>query len=295
MKQKKVPIADIIINIFLFLFSLCFIIPLAVIITTSLMSEEMINQYGFLIFPRKIDTSAYQYLLANPMQLLTGYKVSIITSLASLVLYLAMASSCAYALSKSDFTFRKPLAFYLFFTMLFHGGLAPTYIMMTKYLQLKNTYWALILPLLGGVWWLFVIRTFFQQLPKELSESAEIDGANEFFIYTRIMLPLSTPVLATVGIMSLLGFWSSWFPALLYIDDKKLIPLQYLMQIMLRNIEQILNDMNNMPIGSRNHLDIPTEPVRMAMCILAAGPMLVIFPFFQRYFVKGMTVGSVKG
>lgn len=295
MENKKIAMPDIIINVFLILVSLCFIIPLAVIVTTSLMSEAAINQYGFLVLPKSIDLSSYEFLLKNPERILNGYKVSIITSVISLVIYLAMLSSCAYALSKDDFRFKKAISFYMFFTMLFHGGLAPSYIMMTKYLNLKNSYLALILPLLGGVWWLFIVRTFFQQIPKEMSESAEIDGANEFYIYVKIMLPLSKPVMATVGIMSLLGFWSSWMPALLYIEDKKLFPLQYLLQIMLRNIEQILDDMSKMPVGVQNYMDIPTEPVRMAMCILAAGPMLVIFPFFQKYFIKGMTVGSVKG
>ena len=166
---------------------------------------------------------------------------------------------------------------------------------MTRYLHMKDTVWAQILPLLNKVWYIFIIRTYFQQIPDSLSESAKIDGANEFDIYFKIMLPLSKPVMATIGVMSLLFFWSSWMPALLYIDNKKLIPLQYLLQIMLRNLAQLTQDMGNMPFGYSQLERVPEEPVRMAMAIVAAGPMLVIFPFFQKYFVKGMTVGSVKG
>lgn len=295
MIDQKNPKYKVVIYTFLILYSLLFILPLLVIISVSLMSNEALLEYGFTILPKTIDFSSYEYIFRNPWQVLSAYKVSIITSLVSLVLYLSMASSCAYTLSRKDFAYRKILAFFLFFTMLFQGGLAPTYILMTKYLGLRNSYWALILPLLGNVWYLFIMRTFFQQLPDAIIESATIDGANEFQIYFQIILPLSKPVLATIGVMSLLFFWNSWMPALLYIEDKALYPLQYLLQVMLRNVQEILDNMDKMPAHMLNSQDIPTESVRMAMVVIAAGPMLVIFPFFQKHFVKGLTVGSVKG
>jgi putative aldouronate transport system permease protein len=294
-KKIKLDKFNIILGIIFVVTSLEFIIPLLVVVNASLMSQEGINKFGFTILPRMINLDAYSYVLKNPERILSAYKISIVTSVISLVLYLFMASSAAYVLANKKFAFRRAFAFFLFFTMLFQGGLAPTYIWMTQYLHLKDTIWALIFPILNNVWYVFIIRTFFQQIPRSLSESATIDGASEFTIYFKIMLPLSKPVMATVGVMSLLFFWSSWMPALLYVDDKNLVPLQYLLQIMLRNIEQISRDMEMMPVSYGKLDSIPEEPVRMAMAIIAAGPMLVIFPFFQKYFVKGMTIGSIKG
>jgi putative aldouronate transport system permease protein len=161
---------------------------------------------------------------------------------------------------------------------------------------LKNTYLALIIPLLGNVMNIFLIRTFFQQIPSAIIESATIDGASDFGIFIKMILPLSTPVLATVGLLQLLSGWNSWNPALLYITKQKLYPLQYLLQVMLLNIQEITNNMqNNMGISDNGLTKIPTENTRMAMCILAIGPMLIVFPFFQKYFSQGLTVGSVKG
>ncbi len=291
---RKIPAFDLALRVFFILFSLVFIIPLLVIINASLMTTAGINTYGFTILPRMIDFGAYAYVFKNPETILNAYEVSILTSVISLVLYLFMASAAAYTLACRKCAFRNAYAFFLFFSMLFQGGMAPTYIWFTRYLHLKDTLWALIFPLLGNVWYIFIIRTFFQQLPDSISESATIDGANEFDIFFKIVLPLSKPVMATIGVMSLLFFWSSWMPALLYVDDKRLVPLQYLLQIMLRNMQQLLQDMDKMPMGY-TRTDIPEEPVRMAMAIVAAGPMLVVFPFFQKYFVKGMTVGAVKG
>lgn len=293
-KKKKSPF-DILLMLMFIILSVQFVAPLMVIISASLMSAEGIDTYGFTILPKMLDLSAYEFILKNPGKIISGYRVSIITSAISLVAYLFMATSTAYALSNKRFHLRRAYAFFLFFSMLFQGGMAPTYIWMTKYLHLNNTMWALILPLLGNVWWIFIIRTFFQQIPESLSESATIDGATEFDIYFKIILPLSKPVIATIGVMSLLFFWSSWMPALLYVNDKDMIPLQYLLQIMLRNLQTIVEEMEFMPEAYGEMEFIPDEPVRMAMAIIAAGPMLVIFPFFQKYFVKGMTVGSVKG
>lgn len=179
--------------------------------------------------------------------------------------------------------------------MIFNGGLVPTYILMTNYLHLQNTYAALIIPLMGSVWFLLLMKTFFQQLPFALIESATIDGASEFRIYFQMILPLSKPVLATVCLLQLLQYWNAWFPALLYISDSSLYPLQYLLQVILRNIDEILRNMNaGVTVNVTEAVDLPSESIRMAMAIVAVGPMLFIFPFFQKYFAKGLTVGSVK-
>lgn len=274
-----------------------FVIPLIAILSISLSGEQDIITSGYSLFPRRIDLTAYTYIFRKPELIIRSYKVTILVTAISTVLYLVMISLCAYPLSRPDFKYRKGITFYLFFTMLFNGGLVPSYILMTRYLGLKNTYAALILPLLGNVWYLFLMRTFFQQIPRAVIESAIIDGAGEFLVYARIILPLSKPVLATVGLFQLLNGWNSWYPSLLYISKQSLYPLQYLLQVMLRSADTILKSaaMGVGVIDSSQLAKLPTESMRMAMCLLAIGPILLVFPFFQKYFTKGLTVGAVKG
>jgi putative aldouronate transport system permease protein len=203
---------------------------------------------------------------------------------------------CAYALSRVDFKFRRQITFYLFFTMLFSGGLVPSYILVTRYLHLKDNILSLILPGLVNVFFIFMLRTFFQSLPFSIIESCVMDGAGEFRIFAQIIIPLSKPALATVGLMIMLNYWNEWFSALLYINKNELRPLQYLLQQMLLQVEALTREISE---GSgATMLDptkVPTETTRMAMAVIATGPMLLVFPFFQKYFVKGLTVGSVKG
>lgn len=275
--------------------SVSFIIPLLALISISLSSDVDMAKYGYSLIPRTFTGTSYEYLFKNPATILNSYLVTIIMSVAATLLYLIMASMCAYPLSRMSFKYRNSIMFLLFFTMLFNGGLAPYYILMTKYLKIRNSYMALILPLLGGVWYLFLMRTFFRQIPASIIESATIDGCGELNIYIKMILPLSTPVLATVGLLKLLENWNSWYQALLFIDDSKLYPLQYLLQVMLRNIQDVLKNMGNvLPQGMESTARLPTESIRMAMCILAIGPMLFAFPFFQKYFIQGLTVGALK-
>jgi putative aldouronate transport system permease protein len=188
--------------------------------------------------------------------------------------------------------------FYVFFTMLFSGGLVPTYILVAKYLGMQDTIWALFMPTLVNAWTIIVMRAFFQKLPEELFESAKLDGANEFLIFRSLVLPLSVPIIATMSLFGLLARWNEWFPALLYIDSPELYPIQYLLQRIMRDVEMIRDlleqGMANVPLDDLTE-SVPMEPARMAICIVAAGPMILIFPFFQKYFVKGITVGSLKG
>lgn len=292
----KLRLSKIVLHVFLVVMSILFIIPLWSIVSISLSNELDVANHGYRLIPEHWDFQAYRFILNNPITIVDAYKVTIIISLVGTLLSVLMISMCAYALSRSDFKYRRIITFYLFFTMLFSGGLVPYYILMTKVLQLQNTYAALIIPLLGSVWYIFLMRTFFQQLPGSLIESATIDGAGEWRIYMTIIMPLSTPVLATVGLLQLLAYWNSWFHALLFIDKHQMYPLQYLLQVMMNNIQEILKNMQEgIQVDAGQLAAIPSESARMAMCILAIGPMLFIFPFFQKYFAKGLTVGSVKG
>ncbi|THF82704.1 carbohydrate ABC transporter permease [Cohnella fermenti] len=286
--------AKIGIHTFFILLSLVFIVPLWAIAAISLSSETKLVKAGYSLIPRPLDFTAYQYILKNPLVILDSYRVTAVMSFAGALLSLLLIATCAYALARKDFAYRKAITYFLFFTMLFNGGLVPYYILMTKYFHVQNTYAGLILPVLGGVFYVFLMRTFFSQLPESIVESAIIDGAGEARIFFSIIIPLSKPVLATVGLIKLLTYWNSWFQALLFISDKEKYPLQYLLQVMLQNIEEITKQMNYMPTDYEALSAMPTESVRMAMAVLAVGPMLFVFPFFQSYFAKGLTVGAVK-
>lgn len=283
------------INLFFIILSLIFVIPLLSIVFIAFTSEQSIAKQGYPFFFREFDLTAFKFILSNPKTILNAYKTTFIISFGGTIFYLLVATLCAYGLSRPDFKYRNIITFYFFFTMLFNGGLVPSYILITQGLNLKDNLLAMIFPVAVNVWYLIMLKTFFAQIPIEIVESATVDGASQIRIYWQMILPLSKPVLATVGLLMLLDFWNSWQPAMLYIDNKDLYPLQYLLQVMLRNIMEILKDMqNNVPGGGQLH-KIPSESVRMAMCLLAAGPMLFIFPFFQKYFTKGLTVGAVKG
>ena len=292
--NKHEKLFRVCLHLFFIALSALFIIPMLSVIFIAFTSESSISTQGYPFFFREINLNSFQYILDNPKTIVDAYKVTIFTSFGGTFLYLLLSTMAAYAISRPGFTLKKPLTFFFFFTMLFNGGLVPTYILMSQTLHLKNTYLALIVPLLVNVWYLIMLKTFMSEIPNEILESAKIDGAGHFTIYTRFILPLSKPALATIGLLTLLDYWNSWQPAMLYIDEKEMYPLQYMLQVMLRNIMEILKEMqNNISIG--NIQDMPSESARMAMCILAVGPMLFIFPFFQKYFTRGLTVGAVKG
>ena len=292
--NKHEKLFRVCLHLFFIALSALFIIPMLSVIFIAFTSESSISTQGDPFFFREINLNAFQYILDNPKTIVDAYKVTIFTSFGGTFLYLLLSTMAAYAISRPGFTLKKPLTFFFFFTMLFNGGLVPTYILMSQTLHLKNTYLALIVPLPVNVWYLIMLKTFMSEIPNEILESAKIDGAGHFTIYTRFILPLSKPALATIGLLTLLDYWNSWQPAMLYIDEKEMYPLQYMLQVMLRNIMEILKEMqNNISIG--NIQDMPSESARMAMCILAVGPMLFIFPFFQKYFTRGLTVGAVKG
>jgi putative aldouronate transport system permease protein len=179
--------------------------------------------------------------------------------------------------------------------MIFNSGLVPTYILVTQHLHLRNTVAILILSGLVNVWYVFILRTFIQGINEAIIESAFIDGANEFRIFLSFILPLSKPAIATIGLFMMLRYWNDWMPALLYITKPELFPLQYLLQRTLQNLEEILKNMDKMPSNALKDFKVPSESIRMAMAVVAAGPMLFILPFFQKYFVRGMTIGAVKG
>lgn len=288
----------VVINGVLFLFCVLCIVPFLLVISVSISSEKDIVFHGYGLIPLTIDFAAYRYVIANADQIMQSYKVSLFVSFFGTAVSVTVMALCAYPLARRTFRYRRIIMFYVFFTMLFSGGLVPTYILVAKYLGMQDTVWALFVPTLVNAWTIIVMRAFFQKLPEELFESAKLDGANEFLIFRSLVLPLSVPIIATMSLFGLLARWNEWFPALLYIDSPELFPIQYLLQRIMRDVERIRDlleqGMANVPLEDISE-SVPMEPARMAICIVAAGPMILVFPFFQKYFVRGITVGSLKG
>ncbi len=285
-------------GIIILLIILCALIvfPFLLLLSVSLSNEQDIVRHGYSLVPKNFDFSAYKYLFKNPVSLLNAYKITAIASFSYMALSVFLMALIAYPLTVKELKGRKLISFYLFFTMLFNGGLVPSYILITQYLKLADSIWVYILPGLISPWYIFMMRTFIQGIPGEIRESVKIDGGCEFTYFFRFVLPLSKPVLASVALFMFLGKWNDWNTSMLYINEREdLISLQYLLQRILKNL-QLLQQMeqSGMMLMTETE-DIPTETVRMAMAILVAGPALFVFPFFQKYFVKGLTVGSVKG
>lgn len=294
MKKKKKYLPQICLNLLFVILVGLVVFPLLLVIAVSLSSEADIAQYGYRLIPKSIDLSAYKFVMKNPATILNAYKVTAIFSFSSMVLSVLLMGMMAYVLSKRDLPGKNAMSFFLYFPMLFSGGLVPTYILITQYLHMTDTIWVYIIPGLISAWYTFMMRTFFTGIPYEITEAAVMDGSSEYGIFFRIILPLSKPVLATVALFVFLGKWNDWNTSMLYINDTKLFSLQYMLQRILKNIELLQMETNNINLLVEIS-KIPTETVRMAMAIVVAGPVLVIFPFFQKYFVKGLTVGSVKG
>lgn len=298
MKQNnnsKFEVSKLVINLFFIVICSVSIYPFLVILGSSFQTQNDIVKHGYSIIPQHFSLLAYRMVTQNTATLLNSYYITILTTVIGSFAGLWIITSYAYAISRKDFKYRKQLSFYVFFTMLFNGGMVPSYILIAKWLGLKNTIWALILPMLISGWYVLLMKGFLQTIPEALIESAKIDGAGEVYAFVKIVLPISKPALATIGLFLVLQNWNDWFLTLLYIDNDKLLKLQYLLIRVLKNME-FLNSAEALQYGLvKESTNIPAQSARMAMCILAAGPMLVVFPFFQKYFIRGLTVGSVKG
>ncbi len=293
MKKSKSISGQIFLNLFFILLSAAIILPFIILVSVSLSNETDISNYGYSIIPRTLDAAAYKYVFSKPKSILNGYKVTAIYSVIATAASVLVQAMCAFPLSKRALRGKQGVSFYLYFTMLFSGGMVPMYILITQYLHLGDTIWVYIIPTLVSPWNVFMMRTFFAGIPHEIFESMMVDGASEYNIFFKTVLPLSKPVLATMALLTFLGKWNDWQTSMLYINDESLYSLQYLLQRILQNMD-LLKQMQGFSQAT-TAAEIPSETVRMAMAVIVAGPALVVFPFFQKYFVKGLTVGAVKG
>lgn len=283
-----------VINLFFCMLSLAFIVPLLLVISISLTDEKSLLTNGYHLIPEKFDFTAYKLILESPGVLLNAYGVTILVTVIGTIVGLLLTSLTAYTISRKDYRYRKIMTFYVFFTTLFSGGLVPSYIMITQYLHLKDTLGALIIPYLLSPFFILVMKGFMDKIPNEVIESAKIDGASEWRIFFKMVLPLSLPALVTIGLFIAFQYWNDWWLGLLYIDSQKLIPLQLMLYRVMNTIEYLSNNISSVNV-SIDMSNFPSLSTRMAMAVLAAGPMMVIFPMFQRYFISGLTVGSIKG
>ncbi len=293
MNKKKIKTSQIVLNIILILMCAVTLYPLLLCLGVSFSNEQDVLKYGYKLIPQNFELTAYKYVFAHPKSILDAYKVTAIYSILGTFGMIFFNSLMAYPLSRKTYRFRTTLNFYFYFTCLFGGGLVPTYLLYTQYLHLDDKIWVYIIPGLVSAWNIFYIRTSFQAVPEEMIESAVLDGASEWRILFTFMIPLSKPVLATLALQTFLGKWNDWYTAMLYINDRtELISLQYLLQRIMLNMELLTkeNAQNYMAVSA-----VPGETARMAMMFVVTGPALFIFPFFQKYFVKGMVIGSVKG
>lgn len=289
--------ANLWIHIIMIVASLCCVIPFVLVVIVSFSSETSIYANGYSFFPKEWSTAAYEYLFANPIKVVRAYGVTIFSTIIGTIINLIISTMLAYTLSRKDYPYRGVITFIVFFTMLFNAGLVPTYMVYTNTLNIKNTILAQLVPgLLVNAWNVMMIRTYFTtNIPDSLAESAYLDGANDFWIYIKIVLPLSTPILGAMGFRAALSYWNNWYNSMIYVTDEKLYSLQYLMTKSLLDIQALKAVTDLTPEMQEALGTMPTETVRMAMAVVGAGPMLVVFPFFQKYFVKGITVGAVKG
>lgn len=289
--------SNIILNFTFLVYSLVCILPIFLLVSISLSDKTTLLTNGYSILPEKLSFVAYEFLFKDSKILINAYMVTIFITIVGTLLTVLLTVLYAYPISRKDFPFRKFFTHFILITMLFSGGLVPFYLVYTRIFQFKDTPLALILPLMTNAFWILVTRTFFSEnIPDAVIESARIDGAGELRIFYRIVLPLSLPLLATIALFTTFSYWNDWFNGLLFINKEKLEPLQLVMMKALLNVEFIKQQSGaSSDLAKSAQANIPSESLRMAMAVLGVGPIIIVYPFFQKYFISGLTIGSVKG
>lgn len=296
-KRKIMDNSQKIIQVFAVLFtsilSILSLFPFLLIISSSFTSEKSITLYGFSIIPRDWSTDAYGLIFQNMNQIIGSYVVTIGITVIGTVVGLFLIAMTGYALQRPDFKYRNIISFYIYFTTLFTGGLIPFYLLITKYLKLKDNYLAVLLPLMMTPWLIILMKNFLKSIPHSITESAKIDGAGDFYIFVKIIFPMAKPALATVGLFLALSYWNEWYNSMLFLSSKvQYKPLQLFLYETINQAQYIRNSAaaSNIPA-----IEIPLESMKMATAIVTTGPIIFVYPFIQKYFIKGITIGAVKG
>lgn len=286
---------NIIFNIIFLILGLMCVLPLVFVFSISITSEQALQVGGYHIIPQEFSNAAYMFLWNERGTILRAFFMSVLIAVIGTVIAVCLTTTMGYVASRRNFKLKKLYTWIIFIPMVFNGGMLASYVVVNNILNLRDTIWAVILPLACSSFSVTICRTFFRTtVPDALIEAAKIDGAGQFRIWSGIVLPISKPVMATIGMFAAFGYWNDWFQSSLYISDKNLYTLQAFLNNIQKNIEYLANN----PYGGLSmqeyKLSMPTESVRMAIAIVIIVPIALTYPFFQKYFISGLTIGSVK-
>ena len=296
-KSKDIKAFNIFSYTLIALVALICLIPFLMVIIGSFTSEKEIIANGFSFFPKELSLEAYKTALKEPMAILRAYGVTASLTVIGTAMGLFIVAMTAYVLQRKDFKWRNKVSFFFYFTTLFSGGLVPWYILMVKYLGLKDSYLSLLIPPLLSVFNIIIMKSYMSGIPQALTESAKIDGAGDFTIFIKVILPLVKPALATIGMFIALGYWNDWYNSMLFINNENLYSLQYYLYKIVNNIEAYKTILAQAGGGASlgSAISMPSESLKMALTIIVTGPIILVYPFIQKYFVSGVTIGAVKG
>lgn len=296
-RGKDVIALNIIAYCFCGLMALICLVPFLMILAGSFSSETAIMKNGFSLFPQDFSLEAYKTVFREPLVVIRAYATTICLTIAGTLLGLALQTMTAYVLARKEFEWRNVFSFFFYFTTLFSGGLVPYYLLIRQTLHLTDSYLALLLPLLFSVYNLLIMKSYILGIPDSLIDAAKIDGCGEFRTLVQVVLPLIKPALATVGLFIALAYWNDWYNAMLYINSEEKYPLQYFLYQQINNIESYKKLIANGTVSSAvvSSVSLPTQTLKMALTIVVTGPIVLAYPFVQKYFVQGITIGAVKG
>lgn len=289
--------SNVILNMIFLILSLTCILPVALVVAISFSAEESITEFGYRFIPKIASAEGYIFLADQSKMILRALGVSLFVTIVGTILGVLLTSLMGYVLSRPGYKLNGFLTMVVFIPMVFNGGLVSTYVVNTQLLGLKNSVWALILPLCVSSFNVIICRTFFKTtVPESLIESARMDGAGQLTIFSRIVLPISKPVLATIGLFLCFAYWNDWYQSMLYIDDSKLLSLQALLNGIMTNIQMLAKNAATMGASSAEYIaNMPQEAARMAIVVIIVLPIACAYPYFQKYFISGLTIGAVKG
>lgn len=288
--------ANFFLNFVFFIYTILCMAPLILVFMVSISDENTITANGFSFFPQKFSALAYQYILKDSTQVIRSYGVTIFVTVVGTLLSVLITALFSYPLSRKDFKYRGFFSFLAIIPIMFNGGLVPWYMVYSSFLNLKDTIIVLILPMLVVPFYVIIMRTFFSTgLPDSIVESAKIDGASEYRIFFSIILQLSTPMLATIALFDILAYWNDWFLALMFISKNELTPLQFLLYRVQSTLQYLISMSSQTGHGTLTLADLPNQSAKMALVVVSIGPVILAYPFFQKYFVRGLTIGAIKG
>lgn len=271
-------------------------LPIVLIVMASFTAETALVRDGYRFIPKELSLNAYYYMIKQGRLILRSYGISFLVTFAGTAISVLLTTMLAYPMSRKSYKYRNVLAFFVFFTMLFNGGIVPSYIMWTRFFHIKDTIWALMIPnYLVTAFNVILVKNYFQNsVPDSLIEAAQLDGASEFKIFFKVMLPLAIPAVATISLFTGIAYWNDWTNGLYYVNNEKFYSIQQLLMKIMSNIQALRSNSNASLLGT-GAVELPSTSVRMAMAVIGILPIVIIYPFVQKYLVKGVIVGAVKG